>query len=140
MISNCGAVHTDYTYISVLAFTTLKMVTCEAETCRWSLRTKIVVVNQSAFVGPVNKIMHVINALNKECNRTALLILTEVCFHACSFLKFRAVYSHSFRRILNLLHKTKHELSLLLAALYNSTTSDICTIMCNFCYLQFGRI
>jgi len=34
MIFNCGAVPTDYTYIFVLAFTTLKMATWVAETCR----------------------------------------------------------------------------------------------------------
>jgi len=55
MIFNCGAVLTDYTYICILAFTTLKVATWVAETYRWSLRTKIAAINQSAFVGLVNK-------------------------------------------------------------------------------------
>ena len=76
--------------------------------------------------------MRVINALNKERNKTALLTLTEGHFHSYSFIKFSAVYSNFFRQILNLHHKTKYELLLFSAALYNSTTSDICAIMYNF--------
>ena len=55
MIFNCEAVPSDYTYICILAFTTLKMATWVAETYRWSLLTKITVIHQSSLVGLFNK-------------------------------------------------------------------------------------
>jgi len=64
MIFNCGAAPTNYTYICILAFTTLKMVTWVAETYRWLLRTKITVIHQSALVGLFNKCYaHVVQLL-----------------------------------------------------------------------------
>jgi len=55
MIFNCGAVPTDYSLICILVFTALKVVTGVAETYRWSLRTKITLIHQSALVGLFNK-------------------------------------------------------------------------------------
>ena len=44
MAFNCGAITTHYEYICILTFTTLKMVTRVAETCRWSLYNKITLI------------------------------------------------------------------------------------------------
>jgi hypothetical protein len=61
-------------------------------------------------------VMHVINALYMERKKTELITLTDDHFYDRSFIKFRAANSNFCGRILNLHHRTRSEMSLILAA------------------------